>query len=114
MARWGLRGTVLLGVLMFAAVAVMRAIWDGPYEEIRDSLWRVELGTPMEVVSSTVPFEPIRTEEWTDERTGRAIVAWYYDHHPVAAVVPALTFDNESRRVISVAVADGKYRDAPH
>jgi hypothetical protein len=70
-----------------ATTVVDRVFRHGPHEQIRDRLWRVKLGTPMESVSRNLLFDPVRVEEGTDH------VVWYYDRSPVAAVIPAIVFD---------------------
>jgi hypothetical protein len=67
----------------------------------------------MDEVSVAVPFDPIRTEEHSDTRSGRPEVVWYYDHHPVAAVIPSVVFDKESNRVVAVYVDDVRHRVSP-
>jgi hypothetical protein len=111
--KWALRALTVVAVLLFVAVAVEKAIWHGPYDEIRDALWQIELDSSMDEVSVSVPFDPIRTEEHSDTRSGRPEVVWYYEHHPVAAVIPSVVFDKESSRVVAVYVDDTRHRFSP-
>lgn len=111
--KWAFRALTAVAVLLLVALAVEKAIWHGPYDEIRDALWQIELDSSMEEVSVAIAFEPIRTEEHLDTRFGRPEVVWYYDHHPVAAVIPSVVFDKESSRVIAVYVDDVRHRTAP-
>ncbi len=111
--KGGLRALTAVAVLLLVVVASERAIWHGPYDEIRDALWQIELGISMDEVSGAVPFDPIRTEEHLYTRSGRPEVVWYYDHHPVAAVIPSVVFDKASNRVIAVYVDDVRSRTAP-
>lgn len=99
--------------LLLVALAVEKAVWNGPYQEIRDALWQVELGRSMDEVAVAVPFEPIRKLEHAYTRSGRPEVVWYYDHHPVAAVIPSVVFDKESSRVVAVYVDDVRHRFSP-
>jgi hypothetical protein len=111
--KWALRALTVVAVLLFVAVAVEKAIWHGPYDEIRDALWQIELDSSMDEVSVSVPFDPIRTEEHSDTRSGRPEVVWYYEHHPVAAVIPSVVFDKESSSVVAVYVDDTRHRFSP-
>lgn len=111
--KWALAALAVAAALLWCAFALERAIWDGPYEEIRDALWQIELDSSMDEVSVAVPFDPIRTAEHSDTRSGRLEVVWYYDHHPVAAVIPSVVFDKESSRVIAVYVDDVRHRFSP-
>lgn len=80
------------------------------YDAIRDQIWQVELGTPMEEVSELLPFEPIRISEYEDPRSGARRIVWHYDHQLVAAVIPQIVFDRESGRVVAVYVDDARHR----
>lgn len=111
--RSALGALAAAAVLLLVALAVEKAIWRGPYDEIRDALRQIELDSSMEKVSVAVPFDPIRIEEHSDTRSGRPEVVWYYDHHPVAAVIPSVVFDKASNRVIAVYVDDVRSRTAP-
>jgi len=111
--KWALGALAAAAVLLLVALAVEKAIWHGPYAEIRDALWEIELDSSMDEVSVAVPFDPIRTEEHSDTRSGRPEVVWYYDHHPVAAVIPSVVFDKESSRVVAVYVDDTRDRFSP-
>jgi hypothetical protein len=111
--KWALWALTAVAVLLVVALAVEKAIWHGPYAEIRDGLWQIELDSSMDEVSVAVPFDPIRTEEHSDTRSGRPEVVWYYDHHPVAAVIPSVVFDKESNRVVVVYVDDVRHRVSP-
>lgn len=90
-----------------ATTVADRVFRHGPYEHIRDRLWRVKLGTPMESVSRNLLFDPVRVEEGTDH------VVWYYDRSPVAAVVPAIVFDKQTARVVALHVDDRRRRLGP-
>jgi hypothetical protein len=111
--KWALGALTAVAVLLLVVVAAEKAIWHGPYDEIRDALWQIELGISMDEVSVAVPFDPIRTEEHLYTRSGRPEVVWYWDHHPVAAVIPSVVFDKESGLVIAVYVDDVRQRTAP-
>lgn len=111
--KWvlGLAGAAV--ALLLVALVLDKAIHDGPYEEIRDAIWQVELGASMDGVSASVPFDPIRVIELPGTPSRRPEVIWYYDHHPVAAVIPHVVFDKESGRVIAIYVDDVRDRRAP-
>ena len=111
--KWALGALTAAAVLLLVALAVEKAIWRGPYDEIRDALWQIELDSSMDKVSVAVPFDPIRIEEHSDTRSGRPEVVWYYDHHPVAAVIPSVVFDKVSSRVVAVYVDDTRHRLSP-
>ena len=111
--KWALGALTAAAVVLVVALAVEQAIWHGPYAEIRDALWEIELDSSMDEVSVAVPFDPIRTEEQSDTRSGRPEVVWYYEPHPVAAVIPSVVFDKESSRVVAVYVDDTRHRLSP-
>jgi hypothetical protein len=111
--KWAFGALTAVAVLLLVALAVEKAIWHDPYDEIRDALWQIELDSSMDEVSVAVPFDPIRTEEHSDTRSGRPEVVWYYDHHPVAAVIPSVVFDKASSRVVAIYVDDVRHRFSP-
>ena len=104
----------LAGAALVLVVAVMlERSATTRYTAIRDALWTLPLGISMAEVSQLVDIEPIRRETFQSPQTDADVVVWYYDHDPVAAVIPQLTFDKDTGQLIAVVVDDERRRRSP-